>query len=139
MKLIGSLTSPYVRKVRVVMAEKKLDYQLVLEDVFASDAMLKYNPLGKVPCLVMDRGVWSTWGMLKATFSDTAWTCPQNRLLPLLIVTRHHSTEQRWSPMPMALSRRSEYSTAWVGDTPTSATTASAWTIGMTSTATSRP
>ena len=31
MKLIGSLSSPYVRKVRVVMAEKKLDYQLVLE------------------------------------------------------------------------------------------------------------
>jgi len=27
MKLIGSLTSPYVRKVRVVMAEKKLDYR----------------------------------------------------------------------------------------------------------------
>src|SRR6218665_2638132 len=54
MKLIGSLTSPYVRKVRVVMAEKKLDYQLELEDVWASDAILKSNPLGKVPCLVMD-------------------------------------------------------------------------------------
>ena len=54
MKLIGSLSSPYVRKVRVVMAEKKLDYQLVLEDVWASDAILKMNPLGKVPCLVME-------------------------------------------------------------------------------------
>ena len=54
MKLIGSLTSPYVRKVRIVMAEKKLDFQLVLEDVWASDAMLKSNPLGKVPCLVME-------------------------------------------------------------------------------------
>ena len=30
MKLLGSLTSPYVRKVRVVMAEKKLDFQLEL-------------------------------------------------------------------------------------------------------------
>ena len=56
LKLIGSLTSPYVRKVRVVMAEKKLDYQLVLEDVWACDAMLKANPLGKVPCLVMEGG-----------------------------------------------------------------------------------
>ena len=56
MKLIGSLTSPYVRKVRVVMAEKKLDYQLMLEDVWASDAMLVANPLGKVPCLVLDGG-----------------------------------------------------------------------------------
>ncbi len=54
MKLIGSLTSPYVRKVRIVMAEKKLDYQLVLEDVWGSDAILKMNPLGKVPCLVME-------------------------------------------------------------------------------------
>jgi len=54
MKLIGSLTSPFVRKVRIVMAEKKLDYQLELEDVWASNAILKSNPLGKVPCLVMD-------------------------------------------------------------------------------------
>jgi glutathione S-transferase len=54
MKLIGSLTSPYVRKVRVVMAEKKLDYRFVLEDVWGGDEMLKFNPLGKVPCLVMD-------------------------------------------------------------------------------------
>jgi len=56
MKLIGSLTSPYVRKVRIVMAEKRLDFQLVLEDVWASDAILASNPLGKVPCLVMEGG-----------------------------------------------------------------------------------
>jgi glutathione S-transferase len=54
MKLIGSLTSPYVRKVRVVMAEKKLDFQLVLEDVWGNDDILKSNPLGKVPCLVVE-------------------------------------------------------------------------------------
>ena len=56
MKLLGALTSPYVRKVRIVMAEKKLDYQLVLEDVWNSDAIQKANPLGKVPCLVMEGG-----------------------------------------------------------------------------------
>jgi glutathione S-transferase len=56
MKLIGSPTSPYVRKVRIVMAEKKLDYQFVHEDVWASDAILTSNPLGKVPCLVMEGG-----------------------------------------------------------------------------------
>jgi glutathione S-transferase len=54
MKLIGSLTSPYVRKVRVVMAEKKLDYQLVLEEVWDNDSVTRFNPLGKVPCLVME-------------------------------------------------------------------------------------
>jgi glutathione S-transferase len=54
MKLIGSLTSPYVRKVRVVLAEKKLDCQFVLEDVWGNDNILAANPLGKVPCLVME-------------------------------------------------------------------------------------
>ncbi len=56
MKLIGSLTSPYVRKVRVVLAEKKLDYQFALEDVWGRDDILASNPLGKVPCLVMEGG-----------------------------------------------------------------------------------
>ena len=36
MKLIGSISSPYVRKVRVVMAEKKLDYEFITEDVWAA-------------------------------------------------------------------------------------------------------
>ena len=55
MKLIGSAASPYVRKVRVVMAEKRLDYQFVIEDVWAADSTISAsNPLGKVPCLIMD-------------------------------------------------------------------------------------
>jgi glutathione S-transferase len=54
MKLIGSLTSPFVRKVRIAMAEKRLDYELVLEDVWENKNILQFNPLGKVPCLVMD-------------------------------------------------------------------------------------
>jgi glutathione S-transferase len=56
MKLIGAVTSPYVRKVRIVMAEKKLDYQFVLEDVWANDNIVASNPLGKVPCLIMEGG-----------------------------------------------------------------------------------
>ena len=55
MKLIGAVTSPYVRKVRVVLAEKKLDYQFVTADVWADDAAIRdASPLGKVPCLVME-------------------------------------------------------------------------------------
>ena len=55
MKLIGSTSSPYVRKVRVVMAEKKLDYVLVPEDVWAAQTTIAdNNPLGKVPCLIME-------------------------------------------------------------------------------------
>lgn len=55
MRLIGAVTSPYVRKVRVVMAEKKLDCRFVPENVWAEDTQIATaNPLGKVPCLVMD-------------------------------------------------------------------------------------
>jgi glutathione S-transferase len=55
MKLIGSLTSPYVCKVRIVLAEKKLDYTFVTEDVWSADTRIaESNPLGKVPCLIME-------------------------------------------------------------------------------------
>ena len=57
MKLIGSLTSPYVRKVRIVLSEKKIDYKFELENVWQPDTHIQnYNPLGKVPCLIMEDG-----------------------------------------------------------------------------------
>lgn len=57
MKLIGSLASPYVRKVRIVMAEKKLDYAFVLDNVWVPETTIQQsNPLGKVPCLLMEDG-----------------------------------------------------------------------------------
>ena len=55
MKLIGTTTSPYVRKVRIVMAEKKLDYQFEIENVWAADASVSaVNPLGKGPRLMIE-------------------------------------------------------------------------------------
>lgn len=55
MKLLGSGSSPYVRKVRVVLAEKKLDYDFITEDVWAAQTTIaQSNPLGKVPCLIME-------------------------------------------------------------------------------------
>ena len=80
MKLIGSLTSPYVRKVRVVMAEKKLDYQFVLEDVWAEDAISKSNPLGKVPCLVLEGGEAIFDSRVIVEYMDTR--SPVSRLIP---------------------------------------------------------
>ena len=57
MKLIGSRTSPYVRKVRIVLAEKKIEYKFVEENVWdPSTRIQESNPLGKVPCLVMEDG-----------------------------------------------------------------------------------
>ena len=80
MKLIGSLTSPYVRKVRIVMAEKKLDFQFVLEDVWAADDILKSNPLGKVPCLVMEGGEAVFDSRVIVEYLDTL--SPVGKLIP---------------------------------------------------------
>ena len=80
MKLIGAYTSPYVRKVRIVLSEKKLDYQLVLEDVWNSDSILQANPLGKVPCLVMEGGEAVFDSRVIVEYLDTR--SPLNRLIP---------------------------------------------------------
>ena len=80
MKLIGALTSPYVRKVRIVMAEKRLDYQLVLEDVWASDKILSANPLGKVPCLVLEGGEAVFDSRVIVEYVDTL--SPVGKLIP---------------------------------------------------------
>ncbi|MFQ1064609.1 glutathione S-transferase [Bordetella trematum] len=81
MKLIGSLTSPYVRKVRVVMAEKKLDYQLELENVWSPDSQIQqFNPLGKVPCLVMEDGGALFDSRVIVEYLDTL--SPVARLIP---------------------------------------------------------
>jgi glutathione S-transferase len=81
MKLIGSVSSPYVRKVRVVMAEKKLDYTFVLEDVWSPDTtIMQSNPLGKVPCLVMEDGGAMFDSRVIVEYLDTL--TPVGKLIP---------------------------------------------------------
>ena len=81
MKLIGSATSPYVRKVRIVMAEKKLDYQLLHEDVWsAATTITASNPLGKVPCLVMEGGEAVFDSRVIVEYLDTL--SPVGKLIP---------------------------------------------------------
>lgn len=81
MKLIGTLTSPYVRKVRIVLAEKKLDYELVLDDVWGPDSQVSaHNPLGKVPCLIMDENGALFDSRVIVEYLDTL--SPVGRLIP---------------------------------------------------------
>ena len=81
MKLIGSSASPYVRKVRIVMAEKKLDYQFVQENVWADDTTISTsNPLGKVPCLVMEGGEAVFDSRVIVEYLDTL--SPVGKLIP---------------------------------------------------------
>ena len=81
MKLIGASASPYVRKVRIVMAEKKLDYQLVHDNVWADDTNISTaNPLGKVPCLVMEGGEAVFDSRVIVEYLDTL--SPVGKLIP---------------------------------------------------------
>lgn len=55
MKLIGTHTSPYTRKARVVLAEKKIDYEWVVDSPNSPTTVVpRYNPLARVPVLVLD-------------------------------------------------------------------------------------
>lgn len=96
MKLIGSTSSPYVRKVRVVMAEKKLDYQFVEEDVWAADtSIVRSNPLGKVPCLVMEGGEALFDSRVIVEYLDTL--SPVGKLIPA--VGRERAEVKTWEAL----------------------------------------
>ncbi|MEY4138361.1 MAG: hypothetical protein RLZZ371_543 [Pseudomonadota bacterium] len=96
MKLIGSNTSPYVRKVRVVMAEKKLDYDYVLENVWsAGTGIASSNPLGKVPCLVMEAGDVIYDSRVIVEYLDTL--SPVGKLIPA--VGRERAEVKTWEAL----------------------------------------
>ena len=81
MKLIGSPTSPYVRKVCIVMAEKKLDYRMEAEDVWSANTTINAsNPLGKVPCLVLEGGESIYDSRVIVEYLDTL--SPVGKLIP---------------------------------------------------------
>jgi len=81
MKLIGSITSPFVRKVRVVMAEKKLDYVFLQENVWAPETTIQQsNPLAKVPCLLMEDGGAMFDSRVIVEYIDTL--TPVGKLIP---------------------------------------------------------
>ncbi|MEO7642440.1 MAG: glutathione S-transferase C-terminal domain-containing protein [Ramlibacter sp.] len=96
MKLIGATTSPYVRKVRIVMAEKKLDYQFMTEDVWAAETTIgQSNPLGKVPCLVMEGGEALFDSRVIVEYLDTL--SPVGKLIPA--VGRERAEVKTWEAL----------------------------------------
>ena len=96
MKLIGAITSPYVRKVRVVMAEKKLDYSFAAENVWAADTTItESNPLGKVPCLIMEGGEALFDSRVIVEYLDTL--SPVGKLIPS--VGRERAEVKTWEAL----------------------------------------
>ena len=81
MKLLSSLASPYTRKVRVVLAEKKIECDLVPVDVQpAENPVNAHNPLGKIPTLVLDDGTALYDSRVIVEFLDAR--SPISRLIP---------------------------------------------------------
>jgi glutathione S-transferase len=81
MRLFGSPASPYTRKVRIVLAEKRIDCELDLVDVNAPDnPVLAHNPLSKIPTLLLDDGTSLFDSRVIVEFLDNA--SPIARLIP---------------------------------------------------------
>ena len=81
MKLLASLASPYTRKVRVVLAEKKMECEMELVDVQPVDNPVNaHNPLGKIPTLVLDDGTALYDSRVIVEFLDNV--SPISRLIP---------------------------------------------------------
>jgi glutathione S-transferase len=96
MKLIGSTSSPYVRKVRIVMAEKKLDYAFVTDNVWGVDTNIaESNPLGKVPCLIMEGAEALFDSRVIVEYLDTL--SPVGKLIPT--VGRERAEVKTWEAL----------------------------------------
>jgi glutathione S-transferase len=81
LKLIASKTSPYARKVRVALAEKKIEYQMVESSGAPADNPLHaWNPLGKLPVLILDDGTHLYDSRVIVEYIDLV--SPVSRLIP---------------------------------------------------------
>lgn len=96
MKLIGSLASPFTRKVRIVLAEKRIDFEFEVDNPWKPDGQAaKLNPLGKVPVLVLDDGATLFDSRVIVAFVDSA--SPLARLIPQ--ESRERIEVRRWEAL----------------------------------------
>jgi len=96
MKLIGSHTSPYTRKVRIVLAEKKIEYEFVVDSPWANDSKVPdYNPLGKIPVLVLDDDTALFDSRVIVEYIDNV--TPNNKLFPA--PNRERIEVKRWEAL----------------------------------------
>ena len=96
MKLIGSLTSPYVRKVRIVLAEKKIEYEFELDSPWSPESKVpNINPLGKIPVLVLDEESILFDSRVISEYLDNV--APNNKLMPA--PNRERTEVKRWEAL----------------------------------------
>jgi glutathione S-transferase len=96
MKLLAALISPYTRKVRIFLAEKKIDCDMEIVDVQpAENPVNAHNPLGKIPTLVLDDGTTLYDSRVIVEFLDSV--SPISRLIP--DGTRDRVAVRRWEAL----------------------------------------
>src|SRR3972149_10683047 len=96
MKLIGALASPFVRKVRIVLAEKKIDYDFEIQNPWNESPELRdQNPLVQVPVLVLEDGTTLFDSRVIVEFLDNA--SPLSRLIPA--ANRERIEVRRWEAL----------------------------------------
>jgi glutathione S-transferase len=96
LKLIATPASPYARKVRIVLAEKKIDYAFVVESPSApGNRVAELNPLGKVPVMVLDDGTRLFDSRVIVEYLDTV--SPVGRLIPE--PSRQRIAVKRWEAL----------------------------------------
>ena len=96
MKLLSSPASPFARKVRIVLAEKRMECDLERVDVQPADNPVNaHNPLGKIPTLVLDDGTALYDSRVIVEFLDNA--SPISRLIPA--DKRERVAVRRWEAL----------------------------------------
>src|SRR3954464_9589132 len=96
MKLIAGPVSPYSRKVRIVLAEKRIDYEMLVDNPLEPASRVpEYNPLGKIPVLVLDDDMTLFDSRVIVEYLDNA--SPVGRLIP--DDTRHRIQVRRWEAL----------------------------------------
>ena len=96
MKLIGSHTSPYTRKVRIVLAEKKIEYDFAVDSPWTADSKVPdYNPLGKIPVLLLDDDTALFDSRVIVEYIDNV--TPNNKLFPA--PNRERIEVKRWEAL----------------------------------------
>ncbi|MDO8989487.1 MAG: glutathione S-transferase N-terminal domain-containing protein [Sideroxyarcus sp.] len=72
MKLLGSNTSPYVRKARLVLLEKNIPHQYIVDPPSDPNSEVnRVNPLGRIPALILDDGTCVFDSPVIVEYADT--------------------------------------------------------------------
>lgn len=123
MKLLGVHPSPFTRKVRIVLAEKKIDYDFVIANPQTDGSPVpRHNPLGKVPVLVLEDETAVYDSRVIVEFLDNV--SPIGRLIPQ--ANRERIEVRRWEALADGVldaavlaryenqRKKSERSPAWI-------------------------